>query len=322
MRNWVAQDAFIDTPGHEAFTAMRARFGVDATDIVILVVAADDGVMPQTVEALNHAKAADVPIIVALNKVDRENADVQRVLAQLAEHELIPESYGGDTIVVETSALQDIGIDDLLEQVLLVAEIEQLRANPEGRVGVVLESHLDTGRGPVATVLVQRGTLTVGDPVVAGAAAGKARALIDDHAEQIKAAGPSTPVELLGLSDVAVAGTSFIVAPDEKVARTVSDKREHFARQASLGRDAGVATGAKLEDIFSQIQAGEAATLNLIIKADTNGSMEAVTDALRKLERDEVKLAFVHRGSRRHHRERHPVGLGGQRHHPRLQRPS
>ncbi len=287
---------FIDTPGHEAFTAMRAR-GADATDIVVLVVAADDGVMPQTVEALNHAKAADVPIIVALNKVDRENADVQRVMGQLTEHELIPESYGGDTIVVETSALQDLGIDDLLEQVLLVAELEELRANPEGRAaGVVLESHLDTGRGPVATVLVQRGTLSVGDPVVAGAAAGKVRALIDDHGEQIKAAGPSTPVELLGLSDVAAAGTSFVVAPDEKVARTVSDKREHFARQASLGRDAGVTSGAKLEDIFSQIQAGEAATLNLVIKADTNGSMEAVTDALRKLERDEVKLAFVHRG--------------------------
>ncbi|HEY8059907.1 MAG TPA: translation initiation factor IF-2, partial [Acidimicrobiales bacterium] len=287
---------FIDTPGHEAFTAMRAR-GADATDIVILVVAADDGVMPQTVEALNHAKAADVPIIVALNKVDRENADVQRVMGQLTEHELIPESYGGDTIVVETSALQDLGIDDLLEQLLVVAELEDLRANPEGRAaGVVLESHLDTGRGPVATVLVQKGTLAVGDPVVAGAAAGKVRALIDDHGQQIKSAGPSTPVEVLGLSDVAAAGTSFVVAPDEKVARTVSDKREHFARQASLGRDAGVATGAKLEDIFSQIQAGEAATLNLVIKADTNGSMEAVTDALRKLERDEVKLAFVHRG--------------------------
>ena len=287
---------FIDTPGHEAFTAMRAR-GADATDIVILVVAADDGVMPQTVEALNHAKAADVPIIVALNKVDRENADVQRVMGQLTEHELIPESYGGDTIVVETSALQDLGVDDLLEQVLLVAELEELRANPEGRAsGVVLESHLDTGRGPVATVLVQRGTLSVGDPVVAGAAAGKVRALIDDHGQQIKSAGPSTPVEVLGLSDVAAAGTSFIVAPDEKVARTVSDKREHFARQASMGRDAGVTGGAKLEDIFSQIQAGEAATLNLVIKADTNGSMEAVTDALRKLERDEVKLAFVHRG--------------------------
>ncbi|MET0738667.1 MAG: translation initiation factor IF-2 [Acidimicrobiales bacterium] len=287
---------FIDTPGHEAFTAMRAR-GADATDIVILVVAADDGVMPQTVEALNHAKAADVPIIVALNKVDRENADVQRVMGQLTEHELIPESYGGDTIVVETSALQDLGIDDLLEQLLVVAELEDLRANPEGRAaGVVLESHLDTGRGPVATVLVQKGTLAVGDPVVAGAAAGKVRALIDDHGQQIKSAGPSTPVEVLGLSDVAAAGTGFVVAPDEKVARTVSDKREHFARQASLGRDAGVATGAKLEDIFSQIQAGEAATLNLVIKADTNGSMEAVTDALRKLERDEVKLAFVHRG--------------------------
>jgi len=287
---------FIDTPGHEAFTAMRAR-GADATDIVILVVAADDGVMPQTVEALNHAKAADVPIIVALNKIDRENADVQRVMGQLTEHGLIPESYGGDTIVVEVSALQDLGIDDLLEQLLVVAELEDLRANPEGRAaGVVLESHLDTGRGPVATVLVQKGTLAVGDPVVAGAAAGKVRALLDDHGKQIKSAGPSTPVEVLGLSDVAAAGTSFVVAPDEKVARTVSDKREHFARQASLGRDAGVATGAKLEDIFSQIQAGEAATLNLIIKADTNGSMEAITESLRKLERDEVKLAFVHRG--------------------------
>jgi len=287
---------FIDTPGHEAFTAMRAR-GANATDIVILVVAADDGVMPQTVEALNHAKAADVPIIVAVNKVDRENADVPKVLNQLAENELIPESYGGDTVVVEVSALQELGIDDLLEQVLLVAELEELRANPEGRgAGIVLESHLDTGRGPVATVLVQTGTLSVGDPVVAGAAAGRVRALIDDHGQQVKSAGPSTPVEVLGLSDVASAGTTFVVAPDEKVARTVSDKREHFARQASLGRDAGVTGGAKLEDIFSQIQAGEAATLNLVIKADTNGSMEAVTDALRKLERDEVKLAFVHRG--------------------------
>ncbi len=286
---------FIDTPGHEAFTAMRAR-GADATDIVILVVAADDGVMPQTVEAINHAKAADVPIVVALNKIDRENADVQRVMGQLTEHELIPESYGGDTIVVEVSALENLGIDDLLEQVLLVAELEELKANPDGRAsGVVLESHLDTGRGPVATVLVQRGTLSVSEPVVAGAASGRVRALIDDHGQQIKSAGPSTPVEVLGLSDVAVAGTSFVVAPDEKVARTVSDKREHFARQASLGRDAGVTGGAKLEDIFSQIQAGEAATLNLVIKADTAGSMEAVTQALRKLERDEVKLAFVHR---------------------------
>jgi len=287
---------FIDTPGHEAFTAMRAR-GAEATDIVVLVVAADDGVMPQTVEALNHAKAADVPIVVAINKVDRENADPQKVMGQLSEYELVPEAYGGDTVAVEVSAMTGQGIDDLLEQLLLVADLEELLANPNGRAsGVVLESHLDTGRGPVATVLVQRGTLNVGEPVVAGAAAGRVRALIDDHGKQIKTAGPSTPVELLGLSDVAVAGTTFVVAPDEKVARTVSDKREHFARQASLGRDAGVTTGAKLEDIFSQIQAGESATLNLIVKADTAGSMEAVTESLRKLERDEVKLAFVHRG--------------------------
>jgi translation initiation factor IF-2 len=287
---------FIDTPGHEAFTAMRAR-GADATDIVVLVVAADDGVMPQTVEAIDHAKAADVPIVVAINKIDRENADVQRVMGQLTEYDLIPEAYGGETVVVEISALENLGIDDLLEQVLLVAELEELKANPEGRAsGVVLESHLDTGRGAVATVLVQRGTLTVGEPVVAGAASGRVRALIDDRGQQIKSAGPSTPVEVLGLSDVAVAGTSFVVAPDEKVARTVSDKREHFARQASLGRDAGVTGGAKLEDIFSQIQAGETATLNLIIKADTAGSMEAVSESLRRLERDEVKLAFVHRG--------------------------
>jgi translation initiation factor IF-2 len=290
------QLTFIDTPGHEAFTAMRAR-GADATDIVILVVAADDGVMPQTVEALDHARAADVPIVVAINKVDRDNADPSRVMNQLAERELIPESYGGDTIMVEVSALQNLGIDDLLDQVLVVAEMEDLRANAEGRAsGVVLEAHLDTGRGPVATVLVQRGTLAVGDPVVAGAAAGRVRALIDDSGEQVKTAGPSTPVQVLGLSDVAEAGTSFVVAPDEKVARTVSDKREHFARQASLGRDAGVTGGARLEDIFRQIQAGEVATLNLIVKADVNGSMEAVTEALRRLERDEVKLAFVHRG--------------------------
>jgi len=287
---------FIDTPGHEAFTAMRAR-GANATDIVILVVAADDGVMPQTVEALDHARAADVPIVVAINKIDRENADPSKVMGQLAERELVPEAYGGDTVMVPVSAMTGEGVDDLLEQVLLVAELEDLRADPEGRAsGVVLESHLDTGRGPVATVLVQRGTLSVGDPVVAGAAAGKVRALIDDTGAQVKAAGPSTPVEVLGLSDVADAGTTFVVAPDEKVARQVSDKREHFARQASLGRDAGVTGGARLEDIFRQIQAGEAATLNLIVKADVNGSMEAVTESLRKLEREDVKLAFVHRG--------------------------
>jgi len=291
------QLTFIDTPGHAAFTAMRAR-GAQSTDIVILVVAADDGIMPQTIEAIDHARAAEVPIVVAVNKIDRDNADPQRVLQQLAERELVPEGWGGDTITVEISALQNLGIDDLLESLILVAEVEDLRASPEGRAqGVVLESHLDVGRGPVATVLVQSGTLSVGDPMVAGAAWGRVRALIDDKGEQVKEAPPSTPVQVLGLSEVAEAGESFVVAPTEKAANTVADKREHFHRQASLGREAhAMSGGAKLEDIFQQIQAGEAATLNLIVKADVNGSLEAVTESLRKLERDEVKLSFVHRG--------------------------
>ncbi len=288
---------FIDTPGHEAFTAMRAR-GAEATDIVVLVVAADDGVMPQTVEALNHARAAEVPIVVAVNKIDRENADPNRVMQQLSEHGLVPEAWGGDTVFVEISALQNIGIDDLLDNLLVVAELEDLRATPEGRArGVVLESHLDVGRGPVATILVQRGTLRVGEPLVAGAAWGRVRALIDDKGEQVKEAGPSTPVEVLGLSDVAQAGDQFVVAPDERKAAKVAETREHWQRVASHGRDAhAMAGGARLEDIFSQIQAGEAATLNLIVKADVNGSLEALTESLKKLERDEVKLSFVHRG--------------------------
>ncbi len=288
---------FLDTPGHEAFTAMRAR-GAEATDIVVLVVAADDGIMPQTVEALNHARAAEVPIVVAINKIDRENADPQRVLSQLAENDLVPEAWGGETIVNEISALKGIGIEDLLESLLLVAEVEDLRASPEGRAqGTVLESHLDIGRGPVATVLVQHGTLQVGEPMVAGPAWGRVRALINDRGEQVDSAGPSVPVQVLGLSDVANAGDSFVVAPDEKTARDVADTREHYTRVASLGRDAAAtAGGARLEDIFSQIRSGETATLNLIVKADVNGSLEAVTDSLKKLERDEVKLSFVHRG--------------------------
>lgn len=288
---------FIDTPGHEAFTAMRAR-GAEATDIVVLVVAADDGVMPQTAEAIDHAKAAEVPIVVAINKIDRPGADVNRVLAQLAEKGLVPESYGGDTITVELSALQNLGIDDLLEQLVVVAELEELRAVPDGRAsGVVLESHLDKGRGPVATVLVQRGELRVGQPVVAGAAWGRIRAMINDRGEQVKSAGPSTPVEILGLSDVASSGAAFIVAQDEKTAAKVADTREHWQRQASFANAAAAASsGAKLEDLFQQIQAGEAATLNLIIKTDMHGSLEAVTESLKKLERDEVKLGFVSRG--------------------------
>jgi len=287
---------FIDTPGHEAFTAMRAR-GAGSTDIVVLVVAADDGVMPQTIEALNHARVADVPIIVAVNKIDRENADPQKVLGQLAEHDLVPESWGGDTICVEVSALENLGVDDLLDNLNVIAEVEDLRADPDGRSqGVVLESFLDIGRGPVATVLVQRGTLKVGDPLVAGAAWGRVRALVDDQGRPVKEAGPSAPVQVLGLSDVADAGEGFVVAPNEKVAGRVADKRGHWRRQANIGRDAhALSGGARLEDIFEQIQKGEAATLNLIVKADVNGSLEAVTGSLRKLEREEVRLAFVHR---------------------------
>ena len=287
---------FIDTPGHEAFTAMRAR-GAEATDIVVLVVAADDGVMPQTVEALNHAKAAEVPIVVAINKVDREQANPERVMQQLSEHGLIPTQWNGDTEMVQVSALQNLGIDDLLDTLLLTADVEDLQANPNGRAqGVVLEAHLDVGRGPVATVLVQRGTLKVGDPMVAGPAWGRVRALIDDKGENVREAGPSMPVAVLGLSDVADAGDTFVVAPEEKVARNVAETREHWQRVAGLGREAhAMSSGARLEDIFEQIQSGEAATLNLVLKADVTGSLEALTESLRKLERDEVKLAFVHR---------------------------
>jgi translation initiation factor IF-2 len=286
---------FIDTPGHEAFTKMRAR-GAEVTDIVVLVVAADDGVMPQTVEALNHAKAAGVPIVVAINKIDRDNADPQRVMTQLSEHELVPEQWGGDTIMVEMSALQTLGIDDLLEQLLVVAEVEELTANPEGRAkGIVLEANLDVGRGPVATVLVDKGALKVGDPVVAGPAWGTVRALIDDKGRQVKEAGPSMPVQVLGLSVVPGAGDEFRAAPDLKTAKTVAEAREQRLRLAGQRADARVQRGVKLEDIFAQIQRGEVATLNLVLKADVQGSLEALTEALRRLEREDVKLAFVHR---------------------------
>ena len=286
---------FLDTPGHAAFTQIRAR-GADATDIVVLVVAADDGVMPQTIEAINHAKAAEVPIVVAVNKIDKDNADPQRVLSQLAEHELVPEAWGGDTIVVEMSATQELGIDDLLDQLLVVAELEELSANPTGRAkGVVLEAKLDVGRGPVATVLVDKGELNVGDPIVAGAAWGRVRAMINDKGEQIKQAGPSTPVQVLGLSSVPQAGDEFRAAPDEKTARVVGEAREQRLRLRSQRGDARVKTGTKLEDIFAQIQSGETATLNLVLKADVHGSLEAVTESLRKLDRPEVELTFVHR---------------------------
>jgi len=287
---------FIDTPGHAAFSKMRAR-GAGVTDIVVLVVAADDGVMPQTVEAISHARAADVPIVVAVNKIDKENADVQRTLSAIAEQELIPEAWGGDTIVVEMSAQQGIGIDELLEQLLVVAEVEELTANPSGRAkGYVLEAQLDVGRGPVATVLVDKGTLKVGDPMVAGAAWGRVRAILNDHGEQIKEAGPSSPVQVLGLSAVPQAGDEFRIAPDDRTAHTVADARAQRLRLLAQRGDARAQKGVKLEDIFTQIQAGETATLNVLVKADVHGSLEAVTESLRKLERDDVKAAFVHRG--------------------------
>jgi translation initiation factor IF-2 len=292
------QLTFIDTPGHAAFTAMRAR-GAQATDIVILVVAADDGVMPQTVEALTQAKAANVPIVVAINKIDREDANPDRVKQQLSELGLIPTDWGGDTEMIPISAREGIGVDDLLETLLLVADLQDppIAASYEGRAaGVVLEARLDVGRGPVATVLVQRGKLKIGDPLVAGAAWGRVRALINDHGQSVTEATPSMPVQVLGLSDVADAGDKFVVAPDEKLAKNVAETREHWQRLASLGREAAVTSGgARLEDIFEQIRQGEVATLNLIIKADVIGSLEALTEALRKLERDDVTLSFVDR---------------------------
>ncbi|HQU00142.1 MAG TPA: translation initiation factor IF-2 [Acidimicrobiales bacterium] len=287
--------AFLDTPGHEAFTAMRAR-GAKVTDVIILVVAADDGVMPQTVEAINHAKAADVPVIVAVNKMDKADANPDRVLQQLSEHGLVPEKWGGDTIVVEISALQGSGIDELLEQVLLVAELAELKASPTGRaVGTVLEANLEVGRGPVATVMVQKGRLEVGDVVVAGAAFGKVKALINDQGQQIKSAGPSTPVQVLGFSEPPFAGDEMRVARDLANARTLGEARAQRARLVGQQPVAG-AGGARLEDLFEQIQRGETATLNVVLKADVQGSLEACTESLRKLERDDVKLVLVHRG--------------------------
>ncbi len=286
---------FIDTPGHEAFTAMRAR-GARVTDIVVLVVAADDGVMPQTVEAIDHAKAADVPILVAVNKIDRPDADPSRVLQQVADRGLVPEQWGGDTITVEVSALQGTGIDDLLEHLILMAEVEEYRASPEGRArGVVLEANLETGRGPVATVIVQRGTLRVGDAVVAGSAWGKVKALIDDRGDHVKEAPPSMPVQVLGLSEPPQAGDEFRTAIDLSTARTLAEARaQRFRLSGHL--PAPSATGARLEDLFEQIQRGETATLNIVLKADVQGSLEAATESLRKLEREDVKLSFVRRG--------------------------
>jgi len=286
---------FIDTPGHEAFTAMRAR-GAEVTDIVVLVVAADDGVMPQTLEAIDHARAADVPIVVAVNKIDRADADPSRVLQQISDRGLVPEAWGGDTICVEVSALQHTGIDELLEQLVILAEVEELVASPESRArGAVLEANLEVGRGPVATVIVQQGTLRVGDAVVAGAAWGKVKALVDDRGDHVKEALPSMPVQVLGLSEPPQAGDELRAAKDLSTARTLGEAREQRFR-LSGHLPSPSATGARLEDLFEQIQRGETATLNIVLKADVQGSLEAATESLRKLERDDVKLSFVRRG--------------------------
>ena len=289
---------FIDTPGHEAFTQMRAR-GAAATDVAILVVAADDGVMPQTVEAISHARAAEVPIVVAITKCDREDANPDRVRQQLVEQELVPEEWGGDIIVNEVAAPTGQGVDELLESILLVADLEELAANPDAPArAFVLESNLDPGRGPVVTALVERGTLRVGESIVAGGGWGRVRAMFDDHGRSITEAGPSMPVEVLGLDDVPLAGDELRVAPDDKIARTVAEARSWRRRKASLAHPMALAGGARLEDIFAMVQRGEVATLNLVLKADVHGSLEAVTDALRKLDQDheEVRLSFVMRG--------------------------
>jgi len=292
---------FIDTPGHEAFTAMRSR-GAQVTDIAVLVVAADDGVMPQTVEAISHARAAEVPIVVAVTKVDREDADPTRVRQQLTEQELVPEEWGGQTIVVDVAPPAGVGVEDLLDSLVLVSDAEiaeDLVANPKKPAkAYVLESNLDPGRGPVVTALVEDGTLHVGDTVVAGQAWGRVRAMFDEHGRQVAEAAPSVPVEVLGLDDVPLAGDELRVAPSDKIARTVAEARARRRKAAAQRSGMMLSGGARLEDVFALVQRGEVATLNLIVKADVQGSLEALTDALRKLdqEHDEVRLSFVHRG--------------------------
>ncbi|MBD0406311.1 translation initiation factor IF-2 [Bacillus sp. 1021] len=283
---------FLDTPGHAAFTTMRAR-GAEVTDITILVVAADDGVMPQTVEAINHAKAAEVPIIVAVNKVDKESANPDRVMQELTEYGLVPEAWGGETIFVPLSALTGKGIDELVEMILLVSEVEELKANPNRQAkGTVIEAELDKGRGSVATLLVQTGTLHVGDPIVVGNTFGRVRAMVNDLGRRVKTAGPSTPVEITGLNDVPQAGDQFLVFKDEKTARSVGEAR------ASKQLDEQRSDKAKLslDDLFEQIKQGDVKDINLIVKADVQGSAEALTAALQKIEVEGVKVKIIHTG--------------------------
>ncbi|MDD6761531.1 MAG: translation initiation factor IF-2 [Turicibacter sp.] len=280
---------FLDTPGHAAFTSMRAR-GAQVTDICVLVVASDDGVMPQTKEAIDHAKAAGVPIIVAINKMDKPTANPERVMQELLEFSLVPEEWGGDTIYVKLSALQGEGIDDLLEMINLVSEMNEYKANPKRlATGTVIEAKLDKGRGPVATLLVENGTLRVGDAIVVGNTHGRVRAMVNDLNQRIEAAGPSTPIEITGLNDVPQAGDRFMVFPSEKEARQIADQRTANARE--LGNKPGKAVS--LDDLFSQIQEGEMKELNVIIKGDVQGSVEALSGSLQKIDVEGVKINII-----------------------------
>ncbi len=283
---------FLDTPGHEAFTSMRMR-GAQVTDIAILVVAADDGIMPQTVEAINHAKAAGVTIIVAINKIDKEGANPDKIKQELTEYDLIPEEWGGDTICVPISAKYNQNIDELLEMVILVAEMKELKANPDRRAkGTVIEAQLDKGRGPVATVLVQNGTLKAGDIVVAGTAEGRVRAMVDDRGNKVKKAGPSVPVEIIGLSEVPEGGDTFYAVDDEKKARAVVEKRKEKIKEDHIKARSVVS----LDALFDQIKEGEVKDLNIIVKADVQGSVEAVKQSLTKLSNEEVRINCIHGG--------------------------
>ena len=281
---------FLDTPGHEAFTAMRAR-GAQVTDVAIIVVAADDGIMPQTIEALDHAKAAGVSIIIAINKIDRDNANPDRVMQELTEYGLIPEAWGGDTICVPISAKLGQNIDTLLEMVILVADMKELRANPDRLArGTVIEARLDKGRGPVATVLVQNGTLRTGDTIVSGTSMGRVRVMLDDKGNRLKEAGPSTPVEITGMSEVCQGGDLFYAVSDEKMAKNVVEARRQKAQDEHRKSTAVVS----LEDLFSQIQEGNVQDLNIIVKADVKGSVEAVTQSLEKISNEEVRVRVIH----------------------------
>ena len=281
---------FLDTPGHEAFTAMRAR-GAMITDVAILVVAADDGIMPQTVESINHAKAAEIPIIVAINKMDKPTANPDRIMQQLTEYELVPEEWGGDTIICPISAKTGMGIDNLLDMVVLTAEMRELKANPNRSAhGAVIEARLDKGRGPVATLLVQNGTLKQGDVIIAGTAVGRVRAMTNAQGKKVTSAGPSVPVEIIGMSEVPGAGDDFHAVADERMARELVEQRKHEQKSA-LNSSVGKVT---LDDLFSQIQAGEMKNLNIIVKADVQGSAEAVKASLEKLSNEEVRVRVIH----------------------------